>query len=242
VGAGTLQDHTTTTSQEMDIKTKLEFVHFIKRAVSSTSDDCYIELYNLLLRCFVAADTDMDGKVDGKEFSGMIEGAAALPRNHGFQWWEDTEEKRTELFNKIDDNNDGAISFDEWLSFVINKYTGLSASLPAVPDEMDGSAYSALCKGGSTAGSEEAKVLYFLHWKSFQAADSDRDGKVSEGEFDLMINFLTATPKKLGLSLPPLSADDRKSMFAAMDANGDGAISFDEWLDFSMKTIIAGIQ
>ena len=35
---------------DMDIKTKQEFVQFIKRAVASTSDDCYIELYNLLLR------------------------------------------------------------------------------------------------------------------------------------------------------------------------------------------------
>ena len=25
---------------------------------------------------------------------------------------------------KIDDNGDGAISFDEWLAFVINKYKG----------------------------------------------------------------------------------------------------------------------
>ena len=36
-------------SIEMDIKTKQEFVQWVKRAVS-TSDDCYIELYNLLLR------------------------------------------------------------------------------------------------------------------------------------------------------------------------------------------------
>ena len=35
--------------KKMDIKTKQEFVQWVKRAVS-TSDDCYIELYNLLLR------------------------------------------------------------------------------------------------------------------------------------------------------------------------------------------------
>lgn len=226
----------------MDIKTKQEFVQFIKRAVSSTTDDCYIELYNLLLRCFVSADVDMDGKVDGGEFSGMIEAAAALPRQHGYQWWEEAEDQRAALFKKIDENGDGAISFDEWLAFVVTKYKGLAASLPAIPDEMDKSAYMTLCKAGSTAGSEDAKALYFLHWKSFQAADADRDGKVSEGEFDLMINFLTDTPKRLGLGLPPLGQQDKKAMFAAMDANGDGAISFDEWLGFSLKTIIGQIQ
>ena len=29
-------------------------------------------------------------------------------------------------------------------------------------------------QGGSTAGSDEHKALYFLHWKAFQAADADR--------------------------------------------------------------------
>ena len=46
---------------------------------------------------------------------------------------------------------------------------------------------------------------------------------------------------RLGVSLPSLTPDERKSMFTAMDANGDGAISFDEWLTFSMTNIIAKI-
>jgi len=246
---------------KMDIKTDQEFVQWIKRAVS-TSDDCYIELYNLLLRCYVAADVDMDGKVDGSEFSGMIEAAAALPKQHGQSWWEEGEDQRADLFKKIDDNGDGAISFDEWLAFVINKYKGLVSSLPATPEELGKDAFAALCKGGSTAGSDEHKALYFLHWKAFQAADADshpasvgidllgqlkttlknRDGKVDQSEFTTLINVLIETPKKLGLSLPALGDEDRKNMFAAMDENGDGAISFNEWLDFSMKTIIAQIQ
>ena len=225
----------------MDIKTKQEFVQFIKRAVASTSDDCYIELYNLLLRCYVAADVDMDGKVDCSEFSGMIEHAAALPKQHGEGWWEEGDEKRAELFKKIDDNGDGAISFDEWLAFVIEKYKGLVSSLPPTPEELGKDAFVAICKG-ATDGSESHRALYFLHWKAFQAADADRDGKVDEGEFATLINVLTETPKKLGLSLPPLEEADRKAMFAAMDENGDGAISFDEWLGFSMKTIISQIQ
>jgi len=225
----------------MDIKTDVEFVQFIKRAVTTT-DDCYIELYNLLLRCYIAADCDMDGKVDGSEFSGMIEAAAAMPKQHGHNWWEEGEDQRADLFNKIDDNGDGAISFDEWLAFVMTKYRGLVGGLPATPEELGKEAFAALCRGAATAGSEESKHVYFLHWKAFQAADADRDGKVDEGEFATLINVLTETPKKLGLSLPALGDEDRKSMFAAMDENGDGAISFDEWLGFSMKTIISAIQ
>jgi len=227
----------------MDIPTKQHFVQFIKRAVASTEDDCYIELYNTLLRCYVAADVDMDGKVDGSEFSSMIEAAAALPKQHGENWWEEGEEQRTQLFNKIDDNGDGAISFDEWLAFVLAKYKGLVESLPATPDELKKEDFAALCKAGSAMdGSSSHKSLYFLHWKAFQAADADRDGKVSQDEFCTLISMLTETPKKLGLALPALGEEDMNSMFAAMDENGDGAISFDEWLGFSMKTIISTIQ
>jgi len=226
----------------MDLRTKQEFCVFMKRAISSDVDDCYIELYNLLLRSFVSADVDYDGKVDGSEFDGMIEAAAALPRKFGENSWWDDGQKREDLFKSIDDNNDGAISFDEWLAFVMKRYRGFVASLPKTPEEMEKEVFVTLCKDGQTPGSEAAKTLYFFHWKAFQAADADRDGKVSEGEFDLMINYLIDAPKRLGVTLPSLTSDERKSMFTAMDANGDGAISFDEWLSFSMTNIIAKIN
>merc|ERR1712241_1291215 len=73
----------------MDLKSKQEFVFFMRRALASDADDCYIELYNLLLRSFIAADVDFDGKVDAGEFTGMIESAAALLRKFDSDWWED---------------------------------------------------------------------------------------------------------------------------------------------------------
>ena len=47
----------------MDIASKNEFIYFMQRAVEDQSNDCYIELYNLLLRAFVSADADFDGQV-----------------------------------------------------------------------------------------------------------------------------------------------------------------------------------
>ena len=81
----------------MDLKSKQEFVFFMRRALASDADDCYIELYNLLLRSFIAADVDFDGKVDAGEFTGMIESAAALLRKFDSDWWEDGK-PREELF------------------------------------------------------------------------------------------------------------------------------------------------
>merc|ERR1711872_656810 len=72
----------------MDINSKSEFIYFMQRACEDQSNDCYIELYNILLRAFVCADCDFDGQVSEDEFGGMINAAAALPKKFGFDWWQ----------------------------------------------------------------------------------------------------------------------------------------------------------
>merc|ERR1711944_276045 len=72
---------------KMDIRSKDEFIYFMQRACEDTSNDCYIELYNILLRAFISADKDFDGKVDEGEFEGMINAAAAFPQKFGFEFW-----------------------------------------------------------------------------------------------------------------------------------------------------------
>ena len=47
----------------MDIASKNDFIYWMQRAVEDQQNDCYIELYNLLLRVFVSADCDFDGQV-----------------------------------------------------------------------------------------------------------------------------------------------------------------------------------
>ena len=68
----------------MDIASKNDFIYWMQRAVEDQQNDCYIELYNILLRwntstfipnrletifgnytfrAFVTADVDFDGKV-----------------------------------------------------------------------------------------------------------------------------------------------------------------------------------
>merc|ERR1712037_17669 len=108
----------------MDIKSKEEFEFFMQRALASYSggtnnDDNYIELYNILLRSFAIADTDYDGQVSIEEFQYMIEAAASLPKKFGYDWWEGSSE---DFFGKIDENGDGSITFDEWLSFALKHY------------------------------------------------------------------------------------------------------------------------
>merc|ERR1712130_420087 len=134
--------HTALTFQpapKMDIASKNEFIYFMQRAVEDQQNDCYIKLYNLLLRAFVSADADFDGQVSLDEFGGMISAAAALPKKFGFDWWQGSPadmfkaidengdgsvpfqlaEEREKTFAKMDENGDGSIAFNEWLAFFL---------------------------------------------------------------------------------------------------------------------------
>merc|ERR1712032_1027721 len=98
------------------------------------------ELYNLLLRAFVSADCDFDGQVSQDEFGGMISAAAALPKKFGFDWWQGSP---ADMFKAIDENGDGSVSFDEWLSFAYKNYQG-QKDLPAAFDKQDKDQFVAL--------------------------------------------------------------------------------------------------
>jgi len=233
----------------MDLRNKDDFDIFMGRAMENSENDCYIELYNILLRSFVSADVDYDGVVSIEEFDGMIEAAAALPRKFGYNWWEEDKcaddaarkASREAMFKAIDENNDGGVSFDEWLAFALSHYKTAAEALPKALDAMDKDAFLATVKGASNTESAQYRSLYWFHWKCFQAADADRDGQVSEDEFDKMVDLATSAQKRLGLPTPFATSAERKEMFAKMDENGDGAIAFDEWLGFSIGQIFSQV-
>merc|ERR1712227_785570 len=196
----------------MDIASKNEFIYWMQRAVEDQTNDCYIELYNILLRAFVSADADFDGQVSQKKF--------------GFDWWQGCP---ADMFKAIDENGDGSVSFDEWLGFAYKNYQG-QKDLPTAFDKQDKDQFVADCKESLNTASESYKKIYFFSWKCFQAADADRDGQVSSGEFPTMISIATAAQKRLGLPAPFQLAEEREKTFAKMDENGDGSIAFNEWL------------
>jgi len=232
----TLYQTTNLLRTTMDINSKEEFIYFMQRACEDQSNDCYIELYNILLRAFVCADCDFDGQVSEDEFGGMINAAAALPKKFGFDWWQGSP---SDQFKAIDENGDGAVSFDEWLGFAYKNYQ--SQTLPAAFDKEDKDAFVADCKEVGNTASESYKKIYWFSWKCFQAADADRDGQVSGDEFATMIAISTANQKRLGLPAPFQTQEERDACFKAMDENGDGAISYDEWLSFFLKDIISPV-
>merc|ERR1712179_202961 len=129
----------------MDIANKNEFIFFMQRAVEDQSNDCYIELYNILLRAFITADRDFDGQVSEEEFGGMIDAAAALPKKFGFDWWQGSS---SDQFKAIDENGDGAVSFDEWLGYAYKNYQ--NQKLPVAFDKQEKDPFVADCKESLT--------------------------------------------------------------------------------------------
>ena len=142
-------------------------------------------------RAFISADKDFDGKVDEGEFEGMISAAAAFPQKFGFEFWKDSGKDQ---FSAIDENGDGAVSFDEWLGFAYGHYK--AQSLSTAFDKLDKETFVKDCKNVGDTASEAYKKIYWFSWKCFQAADADRDGQVSDTEFGTMINVATAAQKR----------------------------------------------
>ena len=66
------------------LRTREEFIVFIRQAVNDKKSLAYHELYNFLVSCFVRADKDFNGSVDISEFDSLIEEAAEMPRIYGF--------------------------------------------------------------------------------------------------------------------------------------------------------------
>merc|ERR1711874_402445 len=137
-------------------------------------------------------------------------------------------------------NGDGSVSFDEWLSFAYKNYQG-QKDLPAAFDKEEKDQFVADCKESLNTASESYKKIYWFSWKCFQAADADRDGQVSGEEFGTMINVATAAQKRLGLPAPYQTQEEQAGLFKAMDENGDGSISYDEWLTCFIKEIIGPV-
>eukprot|EP00090_Calanus_glacialis_P010938 TRINITY_DN19416_c0_g1_i1.p1 TRINITY_DN19416_c0_g1~~TRINITY_DN19416_c0_g1_i1.p1 ORF type:complete len:240 (-),score=83.69 TRINITY_DN19416_c0_g1_i1:198-917(-) len=85
--------------------------------------------------------------------------------------------------------------------------------------------------------------LYNILLRAFAVADTDYDGQVSIEEFESMIEAAAALPRKFGYNWweEEKCVDDAakskncEDFFTRIDDNGDGSITFDEWLGFALK-------
>uniref|UniRef100_A0A7S0FRF0 EF-hand domain-containing protein n=1 Tax=Pyrodinium bahamense TaxID=73915 RepID=A0A7S0FRF0_9DINO len=122
-----------------------EYQAFILKAVESRKTREYKEFYHYVLKCFVEADKDLDGQVDKPGLNSLMD--AEGPRLFGFSPTaleeeyrspEEKEEARDKLFQSLDPDGSGLISFDMWLEYIYthicakSKNIGAAGAVPEV--------------------------------------------------------------------------------------------------------------
>jgi len=237
---------------------KRKYAKFIKAATRNKRAIEYHALYNFLLKCFTDADVNNDGRVYLKDFSALIENAAAAPRRLGLapttsDIYDNEKMKNTarkKMFNAMDSKNVGSIGFEAWLGYCYDHIRHKAATLEITPEE------DTICRNKETYlnyletavndnHSPEYRELYLDLLQCFTKADTNFDGYIGSYEFDMLIEHATAQPRAFGLVPSPSQMyeskkkriEARHEMFKKMDTDSDGNIAFDEWLKFALNHV-----
>jgi Ca2+-binding EF-hand superfamily protein len=107
--------------------TQEEFVAFLELAMQNRHSEEFKALYEHLFKTFVEQDAMVKGAITFEEFDLLIEEAAEAPRilklapqaHEAYASAEDRQHARRELFDTMDKDKGGAITFDEYLNWAI---------------------------------------------------------------------------------------------------------------------------
>lgn len=98
--------------------TKEEYIAYVDEAVNKPDSIASTTLYNYLLTLFVEADIDCKGKISFEQFDGLVEVAAATPRHFGLAPSGRDAAARRMMFDAMDYNKSGFVTFRKFLRFV----------------------------------------------------------------------------------------------------------------------------
>merc|ERR1719420_2701329 len=98
--------------------TKEEYVAYVDEAVNKPDSIASTTLYNYLLTLFVEADTDCKGRISYEQFDDLVEIAAASPRHFGLAPAGRDAAARRMMFDAMDYNKSGYVTFRKFLRFV----------------------------------------------------------------------------------------------------------------------------
>jgi Ca2+-binding EF-hand superfamily protein len=243
---------------------KTEFKQWCKIAIQNPNGSERRELYGFLSECFLDADGDRDGVVGADEFDFLVEKAASLPRRFGLapSWveyygtMENRLQARKQMFSQMDSDNTGKIRLEEWVSFAIGHITEKVRTMKEVMDfqhleKARPDDFVRYCEVAVTnRASEEYKSLYEHLFKTFVESDVEENGAIRRIQFDVLIEDAAKAPRVLGLA--PSSAQAyptqqakiaaRDQLFAEMDVQRRGFVSFSDFLNWSVQHIAGKVN
>lgn len=112
----------------LERSTQEEFVSFLEVAMQNRHSEQYKALYEHLFKTFVEKDVMVKGAINFEEFDLLIEEAAKAPRTLGLapqahQAYDSAahrQESRKQLFDTMDKDKGGTITFDEYLGWAVS--------------------------------------------------------------------------------------------------------------------------
>jgi hypothetical protein len=124
------RDHILRKVPTLDLKSKVDFAHlgeydeatfvdYLEYALENPESGAHATLYEFLLTMYVEADVNCGATIDRKEFDLLVDRAVAVPRTFGLAPMTTTKEGRDKVFNSMDDNGSGFITFRKFLAWTI---------------------------------------------------------------------------------------------------------------------------
>jgi len=199
----------------------------------------------------VDADEDRDGLISKGEFGFLCEMATALPRRFALESRPEDlcsatvaarETARLELFEKVDSSKRGAIGMDDWIKYALFHFEEMVNGM----EKREKSVFSDLAflkKALSDRSSREYTEVYQFLFNNFARADQEAKGSVTAQQMDRLLELSADSPHALGLdtnwfkTTPAARRVFCAQIFKNMDKDHSGAISFDEYLQYTMKHI-----
>lgn len=124
------RDHVAAKVSTLDLKSKVDFNHiqeydentfmdYLEYALDNPTSGAYATLYEFLLTIFVESDANSQGTINREEFDVLLDRAAAVPRQFGLAPTGSSTELRTKIFNSMDDNGSGTITFRKFVAWTV---------------------------------------------------------------------------------------------------------------------------
>jgi len=129
------KDHIVGKVATLDMKSKVDFariedydevtfINYLEHAVNTPTSSAYAALYKFLLTIFVEADVNCKGTINRQEFDAIVDRAAVVPRQFGLAPPGSSKELRDKIFNLMDDNSSGTITFRKFMNWTVTHAKG----------------------------------------------------------------------------------------------------------------------
>jgi hypothetical protein len=233
---------------------KNAFAQWCKESVAPGPSKAKREMYGFLGIAFGDVDANKDGFIDHKEFDLLCEKVASLPRRFGFApSWEkeyggDVEKRRAARkaqFDALDTRNGparhvlGLKQFTRWASdHIIQKVATIDLKSKVdfyhIEDYDETTFLNYLEHALNNPQSSAFASFYEFMLSIFIEADVDCMGQITREQIDILLDRAAHVPRVFGLAPSSGTKEHRDKIFASMDENNEGYVTFRKFLAWTV--------